>query len=72
MKKIVINIGGMSCQHCVRAVEKALLEVAGVQAVQVELANARAVLSCDEQLFDIRNVEKAITDQGYDYLGLAA
>jgi len=71
MKNIVINIGGMSCQHCAKSVEKALLAVAGVLSVQVELANSRAVLTSDEAVFDIHQAEQAIIDQGYDFLGVA-
>jgi copper chaperone CopZ len=70
MKKIVVNIGGMSCQHCVRAVESALKAVPGVISVQVELSNSRAILTCDESVFDIRHAEKVISDQGYDFLGI--
>jgi len=69
MKKIVMRIGGMSCQHCVHAVERALQGVAGVKKVQVDLAGSQAVLEIDENTFDWKTAEKAIIDQGYDYLG---
>jgi len=71
MKRIILKVGGMSCQHCVKAVEQALSSLAGVQSVQVELANSRAILLCDENIFDIQNAEKAISEQGYEFMGLA-
>ena len=35
-----IEIEGMSCDHCVRAVERALRAVSGVERVEVELGRA--------------------------------
>lgn len=36
----VLHIEGMSCQHCVRAVDEALRSVAGVTVEQVEIGSA--------------------------------
>lgn len=69
MKKIDIMVGGMSCQHCVKAVERALLGIEGVQAVQVDLANSKAAVEIDESIFDIKKAQEAIIDQGYEFLG---
>lgn len=71
MKKIDIMVGGMSCQHCVKAVERALMEVEGVKSVQVDLANNKATVEIDESIFDINKAQDAIIDQGYEYLGEA-
>ena len=40
MAKVELRIEGMSCGHCVRAVEEALSEVPGVTSVQVEMGRA--------------------------------
>jgi len=37
-----VQIKGMSCQHCVKAVTKALSEIEGVSNVQVDLASGEA------------------------------
>lgn len=37
-----VKIKGMSCQHCVRAVTKALGEIDGVKDVQVDLDKGEA------------------------------
>jgi copper chaperone len=37
-----IKIKGMSCQHCVKAVTKALGEIDGIEAVQVNLDRGEA------------------------------
>lgn len=37
-----VKIKGMSCQHCVKAVTKALAEIDGIKAVQVDLGKGEA------------------------------
>ncbi len=46
MKKVV-KIEGMSCNHCVMRVKKALSEISGVTEVVVELENRRAIVTCE-------------------------
>ena len=58
------EIKGMTCQHCVRAVERALGKVPGVRAVRaVDLERGRAQIdgSPDEQA-----VIAAIRAEGYE------
>ena len=45
-----LMIEGMSCQHCVASVTKALQAVPGVQSAQVSLDEARAQVSGDAPL----------------------
>ncbi|NMA86597.1 MAG: heavy-metal-associated domain-containing protein [Tissierellia bacterium] len=67
MKKI-IEIEGMSCNHCVMAVKNALSEIAGVSNVEVELDNNRALVE-GEKLED-NILKEAIEEAGYDVLGI--
>ncbi len=39
-----LSVQGMTCDHCRQAVERALKGVAGVAAVQVDLAKGQAVV----------------------------
>ena len=39
-----LNITGMTCGHCVKAVEGALRAIPGVQTVTVDLAGGRATV----------------------------
>lgn len=57
------RVDGMTCQHCKAAVEKALLEVPGVDHVEVDLRNGTASVQ------GAPNTEKAIRaimDEGFD------
>jgi copper chaperone CopZ len=43
-KKIVLNIGGMSCVNCARAIEKQLFKLNGVTKATVNLAAEKAIV----------------------------
>ncbi|NLM37692.1 MAG: heavy-metal-associated domain-containing protein [Firmicutes bacterium] len=60
-----ILIEGMSCEHCVRHVEAALGQMAGVRAVRVELARKRAIVEIEATVPD-EQLKKAIEELGYD------
>ena len=57
------RVDGMTCQHCKSAVEKALLEVPGVDHVEVDLrqgmASIKGAPNTDQAI-------RAIMDEGFD------
>ncbi len=60
-----MTIKGMSCQHCVMAVTKALNNVAGVTDVRVDLATGRATFE-ETVPVDMAAAAAAIRKAGYD------
>ena len=66
MKSITMNVQGMSCGHCVKAVEGAVGELDGIQTVQVKLEEGSVQVTYDEALTSNQKIEEAIEDQGYD------
>ena len=69
LDKVTISVGGMTCAACVRRVENALKEVEGVQDASVNMATARATVTTAAKWAGLAALEKAIVDQGYQYLG---
>jgi copper ion binding protein len=67
MKEITINIDGMSCQHCVMRVKKALEGLAGVSNLSVEVGSAK--MSFDESKIQQADIENAIAKAGYKVKG---
>jgi copper chaperone CopZ len=59
-----IQINGMSCAHCVAAVQKALMAVPGVTVREVAIG--RAVVTLDAAGGSLAAVEAAIEHAGYD------
>ncbi len=65
MKKTV-HVSGMSCEHCVARVTKALKAVPGVADAEVSLKTQSARLDCDASVTSDM-VRKAVEDAGYDF-----
>ncbi len=63
-----IKIKGMSCQHCVMAVTKALGAVDGIKNVQVDLKTATATYD-ETKPVDASVVAQAVKKAGYDVAG---
>jgi copper chaperone len=60
-----IRIKGMSCQHCVKAVTKALSEIAGIKDVQVDLAKGEATFD-EVQPIDQELLRERIKKAGFE------
>jgi copper chaperone len=58
-----IAISGMSCQHCVNAVKKAMENVEGVTSVTVDLEKGEASY---EGTADREKVREAVRKAGYE------
>ncbi len=65
MKKIVLQIQGMTCQHCVQAVQKAIESVEGTDDVQVDLQSGEAEFFLEDEA-QLDHVKQAIQDAGYE------
>ena len=71
LRKLSVSVGGMTCAACVRRVEQAIREVAGVRDVSVNLATARASIVYDPDAWGgVDAVRRVIQDSGYEYLGI--
>jgi len=66
MEKIVMNVMGMSCSHCEKAVTKALKEIDGVADVRIDLAGKTVAVDYDAGKASPDQFKTAIEDAGYD------
>jgi formate dehydrogenase gamma subunit len=60
-----IQVKGMSCQHCVMSVTKALGRLEGIKNVQVDLARGEVRFDNPKEIASSQ-IEKAISDAGYE------
>lgn len=60
-----VKIKGMSCQHCVMAVTKALKEIEGLQDITVDLASGEATFS-ETVPVDPATIKEKIKKAGYE------
>lgn len=63
MKRVNLQIEGMSCGHCVHAVTEALSAVPGVRVDKVEIGSA--AVDVDNPAAGIGTLIDAIDDAGY-------
>lgn len=68
MKK-VIEIKGMSCNHCKAKVEKALGNIPDVEEAKVNLAKNNAVVNCKSEVED-KVFRDAISDVGFEVVSI--
>ena len=66
MTKQVIIVGGMSCEHCVKAVTEAVSAVDGVANVKVVLKKNSAAVKFDEKKTNLDAIKAAVTEAGFN------
>lgn len=63
-KTIELNVTGMTCDHCVRAVTNALKDVPGVAEAIVSLDDKKATVTGDQ--VDVAKLIAAVEEEGYE------
>lgn len=67
MTETTIGIEGMSCQHCVMRVKKAIEGLKGINKSDVEIGLVKVTF--DESLIQKKEIEEAIVKAGYKIKG---
>lgn len=65
MTEATYSVTGMTCDHCVRAVETEVGSVAGVTAVSVDLGAGRVTVTSDDQV-DPDAIRAAVEEAGFE------
>lgn len=68
MRRLVVGVGGMSCQGCVKNVTGVLQALPGVSEVKVSLEDAKAEIAYDPQLVKPIQFKAAIEGAGFDVI----
>lgn len=66
MEKVTLNVQGMSCNHCIKAVEGSVGELNGVSSVKVNLKANTVDVEYNNQEVSLDKIKETIDDQGYD------
>ncbi|MFJ7974604.1 copper chaperone CopZ [Peribacillus sp. NPDC096379] len=66
MENVTLNVIGMSCGHCVNAVEGNVGKLAGVAEVKVHLETGKVDVAFDHETVTLEKIKETIDDQGYD------
>ncbi|MDR2921740.1 MAG: copper ion binding protein [Treponema sp.] len=65
MNKVTLTVSGMSCEHCVKAVNNALAAIPGVKDIAVSLKDGKVSFSHDPAKAPLDAIKTAITEEGY-------
>jgi copper chaperone CopZ len=63
MRNISLDISGMSCEHCVKRVKKALEALTGISHADVTVG--KALITFNEKVVSEADISKAIDGAGY-------
>ena len=66
MQNVTLNVQGMSCGHCVKAVESSVGELNGIESVKVNLDEAEVAVSFNDTQVSLEQIKETIEEQGYD------
>jgi len=66
METARIDVQGMTCGGCVASVTRVVKALPGVANVEVSLDPGRATVTYDAARTDVKAIERAIEDAGYD------
>jgi P-type Cu+ transporter len=66
MEDLNLKLKGMSCASCANSIEKAILNVPGVVAGNVNFSSDRATVRYDPKQTNINIITKAVVDIGYE------
>ncbi|MCW2645957.1 MAG: hypothetical protein QOF87_3109 [Pseudonocardiales bacterium] len=64
MAQQVYTVSGMTCEHCVSAISSEVSGVAGVEAVDVDLARGQVTVTGDGYTDD--EIRAAVDEAGYE------
>ena len=62
---ITLDVSGMKCAGCVKAVERQLTQQTGVISARVNLATEVATVECETNLIDPNTLAQKLTDNGF-------
>lgn len=66
MEQVTLKVNGMSCGHCVKAIEGSVGELEGVSQVKVDLATGTATVQYTSENISLEKIKETIDEEGYE------
>jgi copper chaperone len=66
METVKLNVEGMSCSHCEKAVKNAVGALNGVKSVAVSLKDKTVTVEHDPNTATLEQIRNEIEEQGYE------
>ena len=65
MRKVVLSVPGISCEHCEHVVSASLSSLPGVRSVKVDIPTTQVQVEYDEAKADVERMKQVLADQEY-------
>jgi copper chaperone len=65
MAETTLHVQGMTCDHCIETVEKAIVDISGVERALADLDNGQVHVQYDNDQVNIGQLKQAIESSGY-------
>lgn len=69
LNKMIVKVDGMMCENCAKHVSKALISIAGIENVDIDLVNKEALVDYFGSINE-KEISDAINEAGYEYKGI--
>lgn len=69
MTQVSLQVPEVHCDHCKASIEGAVSQLAGIEAVDVAIADASVTVEYDEATIDLQQIKSTIEEQGYAVFG---
>lgn len=66
MNKAILIVNGMSCAHCVMAIERAVRALPGVASANVDLGARTLSIEYVPSKVSLEDIKRTVVDQGYE------
>ena len=66
MELVLLKVNGMSCQHCVNAVNDAVTKLVGVKQIKVDLKEKLVEVEYNEEITNKLLIVECIEEQGFE------
>ena len=65
----VLNVPSVSCNHCKMAIEGAVKDLEGVDAVNVDVEAKSVTVDFESDTVTLQTIEAAVQEEGYEVAG---
>jgi copper chaperone CopZ len=65
VKKVILRVPDISCEHCEHAITEALTPIAGVQRVAVDIEGKEVAVDYDDSAVDLDQLKDVLQEEDY-------
>jgi len=64
--KEVLNVDGITCDHCVNTIKKAVVSLVGISSVEVDIEKKQVIVEFDDKQAKSEDLIDKITEAGFE------